>query len=109
MAESKVHDTTNASSRYDDINLTDGSLCCPNPVSCLGSTIVPIVWLCSCVTVEENTGLVVLSNGKLTAAITDPGLHAGTCICPNYRCRTIVSCADAEGIYCFICTISINR
>ena len=78
MAESKA-DEVNANSRYD--GLTNGSLCCPSAVSCLGSTIVPIVWLRSCVTVEESSQLVVLANGKLTAAITEPGLHAGTCIC----------------------------
>ena len=81
MAESKVHDSnaSNSASKYDDVNLTNGNLCCPSALSCIGSTIVPIVWFGSCVIVEENTGMVVLANGKLTAAITNPGLHAGTC------------------------------
>lgn len=63
-------------SQYDGVDTGGNSLCCPNFLSCCASTIVPCVWVCSCVVVEENTGLVVLSNGKLSAAITDPGLHA---------------------------------
>lgn len=65
-----------AVSRYDDVNVGNGSLCCPNPLSCIASTILPCVWACSCVTVEENTGLVVLVNGQLSASISEPGLHA---------------------------------
>ena len=79
MAELKSEDAK-TSSRYDDVDVTQGDLCCPSTVSCLGATALPLVWFWSCVTVEENKGLVVLANGKLTAAITDPGLHAGTCI-----------------------------
>jgi len=63
-------------SRYDAADVGNGSLCCPNALSCIASTIIPIVWLRSCVTVEENSGLVVLVNGKLSASITEPGLHA---------------------------------
>ena len=79
MAEPKAHDVR-TSSQYDDA-APDGNLCCPSTLSCVGASVLPIVWLCSCVTVEENKGLVLLANGKLVATITDPGLHAGMCGC----------------------------
>ena len=70
-----------AVSRYDAADVGNGSLCCPNALSCIASTIFPCSWFSSCVTVQENSGLVVLVNGKLSAAITEPGLHAGECVC----------------------------
>ena len=80
-----------ALSRYDNVDVRNGNLCCPNRLACIASTIFPCVWLQSFVTVQENTGLVVLTNGKLSAAITEPGLHAGACVCAGYR-STISVC-----------------
>ena len=80
-------------SRYDNAKVRNGNVCCPSRLACVASTICPCVWLCPCVcvTVKENTGLVVLTNGKLSAAITEPGLHAGACVCAGYR-STISVC-----------------
>jgi len=52
----------------------NGNMCCPSIASCLASTLIPFAWLGGCVTIQENTGLVVLSNGKLAAVHTEPGL-----------------------------------
>ena len=88
-------------SRYDAADVGNGSLCCPNALSCIASTIIPIVWLRSCVTVEENSGLVVLVNGKLSASITEPGLHAGECVCAVVISRTDRYYKNTKGLYLF--------
>ena len=98
-------------SRYDAADVGNGSLCCPNALSCIASTIIPIVWLRSCVTVEENSGLVVLVNGKLSASITEPGLHAGECVCAVVILRTDRYYKNTKGLYLFgtFTTYLINR
>jgi len=105
MAEAKTDfemaTAQNTNSRYDDVTVGNGSLCCPNPLSCITSTIVPCIWLCSCLTVEENTGLVVLSNGKLTASITDPGLHmVNPCCTQKFIVSQKQRCLEMQKIKC---------
>lgn len=59
---------------WDNYLSGNGNMLCPSTPSCLLSVAVPCAWLGGCVTIQENTGLVVLSNGKLAAVHTEPGL-----------------------------------
>lgn len=46
-----------------------------NPVSCCLSIMCPIVWLCSCFTVYEQTEVVQMHFGKFSGRYTEPGCH----------------------------------
>jgi len=66
---------------WDNYLTGNGDLCCPSAASAFFSCLVPCVWFGGCTTIQENTGLVVLSNGKLSAVHSEPGL-----ICINPCC-----------------------
>lgn len=49
--------------------------CCPSTLSCVLSSMCPCTLLCACETIEPNTGMVILTYGRLSHVLDEPGLY----------------------------------
>jgi hypothetical protein len=50
-----------------------GVLCCPSALSCIMSLVCPFSWLGSCRIISEKEGALLLTFGKFTTVIKQPG------------------------------------